>query len=227
MRVLLLEDHRELRQMIGDHLAGRGFAVDAFAYGHEALTAVEAVTYDAVVLDLGLPDSDGMDILATLRARTSGRLPALIVTARDSVEDRVRGLNAGADDYIVKPFDLTELEARLRSVLRRPGIRSEAVLGFGRLAFDAVSREAFVDGHSLDLTRREAALLEELLRAGGRVVIKDVLEDRLYAFAEPVTPNALEAAVSRLRKKLAAARAGVQIETKRGIGYRLHRGEEA
>jgi DNA-binding response OmpR family regulator len=227
MRILLLEDHRELRQLIGDHLAGRGFAVDAFTYGHEALTAIEAIRYDAIVLDLGLPDRDGMDILAILRARTGCRLPALIITARDSVEDRVRGLNAGADDYIVKPFDLIELEARLRSVLRRPGARAERVLGFGRLALDTVSREAFVDGLPLDLSRREAALLEEFMRAAGRIVIKDALEDRLYAFDEPVTPNALEAAVSRLRKKLAAAQSGVQIETKRGIGYRLRSGDEA
>lgn len=151
----------------------------------------------------------------------------MIVTARDSVEDRVRGLNAGADDYIVKPFALIELEARLRSVLRCPGARSERVLGFGRLALDTVSREAFVDGLSLDLSRREAALLEELMRAGDRIVIKDALEGRLYAFDERVTPNALEAAVSRLRKKLAIVQAGVQIETKRGIGYRLRGGEEA
>ena len=226
MRVLLLEDHKDLREMIGDHLARCGFAVDTFESGREALAAIEVATYDAVVLDLGLPDVDGMDVLAALRTRTGGQLPALIVTARDSLGDRVRGLNAGADDYIVKPFDLVELEARLRTVLRRPGTRSAVTLGCGRLVFDAASRDAAVDGRSLDLSRREAALLEELLRAGGRVVVKDALEDRLYAFDEPVTTNAIEAAVSRLRRKLAIGRAGVQIDTKRGIGYRLFAGGE-
>ena len=227
MRVLLLEDHADLREMIGDYLTRRGFAVDAVECGEEAIAAVSTTTYDAVVLDLGLPDIDGIEVLATVRAWTKGRLPALIVTARDSIDDRVKGLNAGADDYIVKPFDLAELEARLRSVLRRPGARSEITLGIARLLFDVASREAFVGDRALGLSRREAALLEELLRAGGRIVVKDALEDRLYAFDEAVTSNALEAAVSRLRKKLSTARSGVAIETKRGIGYRLFAGDDA
>ncbi len=147
------------------------------------------------------------------------------MTARDALEDRVRGLDAGADDYIVKPFALAELEARLRAVLRRPGGRDGPVRACGRLLFDVTARAASVDGVPLDLTRREAALLEELLRVGGRVVVKDTLEERLYGFDEPVTPNALEAAVSRLRRRLGEAGAGVRIETKRGIGYRLVAGE--
>ena len=147
------------------------------------------------------------------------------MTARDAVDDRVRGLNGGADDYLVKPFALVELEARLRAVLRRPGPRTEAVYTCGSLTFDATSRLAAVSGTVLDLPRRESALLEELLRARGRVVIKDVLEERLYGFDQAVTRNAIEATASRLRRSLAEAGADVRIETKRGIGYRLVAGE--
>jgi two-component system, OmpR family, response regulator QseB len=224
MKILLVEDHRAMRQMIADHLAERGFAVDVVGRGEDALAAVAVASYDAVILDLGLPDLDGMDVLAAIRARTGTDFPALILTARDAVEDRVQGLNAGADDYLVKPFELAELEARLRAVLRRPGVRRNTTHACRDLVFDTVSREAFVGNVPLELARREAALLEELMRAAGRVVAKDVLEDRLYTFDEAASSNALEAAVSRLRKKVAAAGAAVRIETKRGIGYRLMEG---
>lgn len=227
MRVLLVEDHDALRKMVADHLARRGFAVDAAASAGEARGALAVVAYDALVLDLGLPDGDGIAVLGEARARTAGRLPTLIVTARDTIEDRVRGLNAGADDYIVKPFDLLELEARLRAVLRRPGARDNPALRCGGLAFASASRQASVGAATLDLTRREADLLEELLRAAGRTVVRDALEERLYPFDEPVTANAHEATVSRLRKRLADAGVGVRIETKRGIGYRLDAGDNA
>jgi two-component system, OmpR family, response regulator QseB len=227
MRVLLLEDHPALREMMTDHLAQRGFAVDPVGCAGDARVALDAVSYDVLILDLGLPDGDGIAILREIRTRTAGGLPILVVTARDALEDRVQGLNAGADDYIVKPFDLLELEARLRAVLRRPGTRDELTLCCGGLAFDPASRQTTVGGVVLDLTRRETDLLEQLLRAAGRVVIKDVLEDRLYSFGEPVTTNAVEAAVSRLRKRLANAAGGVRIETMRGIGYRLVAGDDA
>jgi two-component system, OmpR family, response regulator QseB len=163
-----------------------------------------------------------------VRAGTAGNLAVLLVTARDALEDRVRGLNAGADDYIVKPFDLPELEARLRAVLRRPaGTRAELTLCCGGLAFDPASRQASVDGVVLDLTRRETDLLEQLLRGAGQVVKKGTLEGRLYSSGEPVTANALEATVSRLRKRLASTRAGVRVEAKRGIGIRLVAGDDA
>jgi len=210
-----------MREMISDHLVERGFTVDAVGRAEDAYAALAVASYDALVLDLGLPDADGMQLLKRARACTVRRLPTLIVTARDALDDRTRGLNAGADDYIVKPFELVELEARLRAVLRRPGVREEIVLSYGPLALDTVSREASVRGVLLDLSRREAALLEELLRAAGRIVVKDTLEDRLYALDRSVTDNALEAIVSRLRKKLAAAHASVRIDTKRGVGYRL------
>lgn len=220
MRLLLIEDHRAMREMIGDHLRERGFAVDAFGRADEALAAAAIARFDAVVLDLGLPDMDGLDVLASLR-RSIPELPALILTARDSVDHRLLGLNAGADDYIVKPFHLLELEARLRAVLRRPGRRRDAVYTRGGVCFDPLSREATVSGSPLPLTRREATLLEELLRAPGQVIAKDILEERLYALEDAGSANALEAAMSRLRRKLAAARAGLRIETQWGIGYRL------
>ena len=221
MKVLLVEDHAAMREMISDHLVERGFTVDAVGRAEDAHAALAVASYDALVLDLGLPDTDGMQFLREARARTDRHLPTLIVTARDALDDRTRGLNAGADDYIVKPFELAELEARLRAVLRRPGVREDVILAYGTLAFDTVTREASVGGTALDLSRREAALLEELLRRAGRIVVKDTLEDRLYALDYSVTENALEAVVSRVRKKLAAAHAEVRIETKRGIGYRL------
>ena len=226
MKVLLVEDNTAMREMISDHLAEREFIVDAVGYAEDAHAALAVTSYDALVLDLGLPDADGMELLREARARTSRHLPAIIVTARDALDDRARGLNAGADDYLVKPFELVELEARLRAVLRRPGVREDITLAYGPLALDTVTREATVDGTVLDLSRREAALLEELLRAVGRIVVKDTREDRLYTLDHSVTDNAVEAIVSRVRKKLAAAHASVRIDTKRGVGYRLFAVEE-
>jgi len=223
MRVLLVEDNQALREMIADHLREHGFAVDPTGNGKQALAAATVVNFDAVVLDLGLPDGDGMQVLSSLR-RSAPQLPAIILTARDSVEDRLLGLNAGADDYVVKPFNLLELEARLRAVLRRPGARQEIRYVLGRVSFDPQARQALVGDTPLELTRREAALLEELLRVPGRVVAKDVLEERLYALEDAGSTNALEAAVSRLRRKLAAADAQLSIETQWGIGYRLREG---
>lgn len=223
MRVLLIEDHRAMREMIADHLKERGFAVDAVGRGEHAMAALATLgvaSMDAVILDLGLPDMDGMAVLRALRA-SHPQLPAIILTARDSVDDRLLGLNSGADDYIVKPFNLLELEARLRAVLRRAGNPRGTTYSVGGVTFDTVTREAAADGKSLELTRREAALLEELIRVPGQVITKDRLEDRLYALEDAGSANALEAAVSRLRRKLAAAHAALRIETQWGIGYRL------
>lgn len=224
MRVLLVEDHRAMREIIAGHLRGRGFAVDAVQRGEDALAATAAAGYDAVILDLGLPDMDGIEVLRRLRAGRLADLPALILTARDGIADRIGGLDAGADDYILKPFDLAELEARLRAVLRRPGARRDPPCRYGDLSFDPASRSATAADIDLDLTRREASLLDELIRAAGRIVVRDALEDRLYGFDDDVSGNALEAVVSRLRRKLATAGSTVRIETSRGIGYRLHAG---
>lgn len=218
MRILLLEDHEALRSMTAAYLAENGFVVDVAATLAIAREAMESVVYDAMILDLGLPDGDGRELLSPT---ARNRPPALILTARDSLAERIEGLNAGADDYLVKPFELGELQARLRAVLRRPGARSEVALSLGDLTFDTVSREARVAGRPLDLRRRETLLLEALLAARGRLVVRDVLDERLYGHDEAVTPNALEAAVSRLRRALEAAGAGVRLETRRGIGYLL------
>lgn len=222
MRILLVEDHADLARMISEHLARGGLAVDVAATGAEALDAAGIVPYDAMVLDLGLPDADGIDLLAaTKRSGRCRNLPVLILTARDGLEDRIKGLNSGADDYLVKPFDLQELEARLRAILRRPGARQNTVIAFGDLSLDATAFHAEANGTRLDLSKKEFELLGELIRAAPAIVIKDMLEDRLYAFHEPVTPNAIEAIVSRLRKKIAATEAGVRIDTVRGLGYRI------
>jgi DNA-binding response OmpR family regulator len=222
MRVLLVEDNAGLRSMISGHLRDRGFAVDPAETGEQALASASAATYSAMILDLGLPDMDGLDLLRALRAGSrSTDLPTLILTARDSVEQRISGLDAGADDYILKPFDLMELEARLRAVLRRPGPRLQPVYTFADLSFDTASRAAQCRKTPIDLTPREATLFEELMRSGSRIVVRDTLAERLYGFEEDVTANALEATVSRLRRKLTSSGSEVRIETLRGIGYRL------
>jgi len=221
MRVLLVEDHPAMRDMMTAHLRQSGFVTEAVAGGGDALAALARLTFDAVVLDLGLPDLDGLDVLKRMRGGLAAGLPVLVLTARDAVSDRVSGLDAGADDYLLKPFDLDEFDARLRSVLRRNGTRREAVLCLGPLEFDVAAREARVAGAAVELTRRELSLLEELMRAAGRTVVRETLEERLYGPGEPVSGNALEAVVSRLRRHLATVAPALAIETLRGIGYRL------
>ncbi|MDQ2765213.1 MAG: response regulator transcription factor [Pseudomonadota bacterium] len=199
----------------------RGFEVDTVRRGDEALAASAGTRYDAIILDLGLPDMDGMDVLGRLRRERGSDLPAIILSARDRMDDRIGGLDAGADDYIVKPFDLAELEARLRAVLRRPGARGDPLYAYGDVSFDPVSRSATVASSPMVLTRREACVMEDLVRAAGRTVVKDVLEDRVYGFDEVFSGNALEAVISRLRRRLSSTGSLVSIETMRGIGYRL------
>jgi DNA-binding response OmpR family regulator len=207
--------------MIAAHFRERGFTVDAMRAGADALAAVTVTRYDAVILDIGLPDIDGLEVLRRLRAGAAAMVPVLILTARDRIDNRVAGLDAGADDYILKPFDLTELDARVRAVLRRPGMRGSICHAFADLSFETDSRVARVGARNLDLTRRETALFEALIRSGDRIVVRDALADTLYGFQDDVSANALEATVSRLRRKLAALNAVAGIETMRGIGYRL------
>ncbi|GAB4299111.1 MAG: response regulator transcription factor [Roseovarius sp.] len=220
MRLLLIEDNERLARNLAASLRDAGFSVDLAASADEAEAALATVGYDACILDLGLPDGDGMAVLARLRRRGDG-VPVLICSARDAFEDRIAGLNAGSDDYVVKPFNTDELIARLRALLRRPGGALGVVLTAGNLAFDSVRREATVDGRPVALSRREMEVLEVLLRRVGRVVPKDALEQALYGFDEETTPNAIEVATHRLRKKLAAAGVSAQIHTMRGIGYVL------
>ena len=227
MKILLVEDHLAVSEIVADYLRQRGFAIDVVRRGDEALAASGVTRYDAVILDLGLPDADGMDVLNELRRGSEAKIPAIIVSARDRLEDRIDGLNGGADDYIVKPFELTELEARLRAVLRRPGPRPHAIYNYGDLKLDPSRQSAAAGDRPLDLTRLEALALQELVRAAGQAVVKDTLEDRLYGFNDDVSMNALEAVISRLRRRLAAAGSAVSIELLRGIGYRLRMGRTA
>lgn len=218
MRLLIVEDEEDLAGLMKANLHRAGFAVDVAGTAEDAGAALAAQTYDAVLLDLGLPDDDGLTVLSDLRNRRDAT-PVIVVTARDRVAERVRGLNAGADDYLVKPFAHEELLARINAVLRRPGGALGAKLDLADLAFDTASREATVNGAPLVIPRRESAVLETLLRRAGRVVARDVLESAVYAFGEEVESNALEAHVSRLRRRLADAGAGVRIHVVRGVGY--------
>lgn len=220
MKVLVVEDHHELRELLASHLQQCGFAVDAVATGRQALTAVRTGHYDVALLDLGLPDIDGMQVLRDIASRPPPRLPCIALTARDALESRIAGLNAGADDYVLKPFDMSELAARLRAVLRRAG-GAGVVLTLGNVAYDPVSMQLDIGGRLLDLARREAMLFEELMRAAPRIAVKDRLEQCIYANHESASLNAVEALVSRLRKKLQQLQADIRIETVRGVGYRL------
>jgi two-component system OmpR family response regulator len=219
MRILLVEDHLPLAQAVRDALQRAGFAVDHATSAGEARRMVALTTYALVLLDLGLPDRDGLGLLPLLRQ--GGRLPVIVLTARDRLADRLAGLDGGADDYVVKPVEMPELVARCRAVLRRPGERAETVLRIGPLALDTVARTATVDDVRIPLGRREVGVLEQLMRVAGRVAPRRALEDAIYAFDDEVGPNALEAAVSRLRRALEAAGCPSRIVTVRGVGWML------
>lgn len=220
MRLLLVEDDPDLSEALVANLARDGFAVDLVADLASAEEALATGVHDLLLLDLGLPDGDGVTLLRTLRRRRSA-LPILILTARDAIEDRVEGLEAGADDYLVKPFAHAELVARIRAVLRRPGRDLGAAIEVGRLRFEPASGHLEVAGRTLLLPRRERMLLEALLRRLGRVVTRRVLEEALWDQEEEIESNTLESHVSRLRRRLEEAAAGVRIRTLRGVGYML------
>jgi two-component system OmpR family response regulator len=218
MRLLIVEDNQALAQSLSGVFRAKGYAVDCASGGEDAEAALHTQPYDLLILDLGLPDVDGFEVLRRLRRRKS-RIPVLVLTARDTLQQRVDGLNLGADDYLGKPFALAELEARAGALLRR-GVGGEgAVLRHGRLALDTVGRMATLDGEALDLPRRELCLLELLLLRCGQVVGKQTLLDKLFSFDEEVGQNAVELYVHRLRKKLQPA--GVRVRTVRGLGYLL------
>lgn len=216
MRLLLIEDNERLAGFVGTALAAAGFMVDHCTAANDGEAALATVRYAVLLLDLGLPDDDGMNLLRRIR-KTTSELPILVLTARDGVDDRVNGLNAGADDYLLKPFAMEELIARINALLRRPG----HALTVGNLSFDTVSREVFVGGSVFALARRERSVLEQLMRRSGRVVPKDVLCDSVYGFEENFGINSIEVAVHRLRKRLLNVGATIKIHTLRGIGYLL------
>jgi two-component system OmpR family response regulator len=219
MRLLLVEDHPALAEAIADALRRGGFAVDHAADAEAARALAALGGHDLVVLDLNLPDGDGLALLRGWRAERA--TPVIVLTARDALSDRLAGLDGGADDYVVKPVEMPELLARCRAVLRRPGGRLGTRLTAGDLALDTVSREAAVGGAPIALGRRELGVLEQLLRRKGRVVTRRALEEAIYGIDDEVGSNALEAAVSRLRRALEAAGAAPVIHTVRGVGWML------
>ena len=218
MRLLLVEDNERFAVLLKRGLAAAGFVVDVLPTAEAAAAALRAIRFDIVVLDLGLPDADGLDVLGEMR-RHQDATPVLILTARGSLEDRVIGLQSGADDYLVKPFALEELIARLQALLRRPGNLLGVTLQLGNIALDTVARQVFVGDQPIFFSAREIAVLEQLLRRSGRVVAKNLLADNLYGLSQEVGSNAVEVYVHRLRKHLAEAGASVQIHTLRGVGY--------
>ncbi|MFN3564803.1 MAG: response regulator [Burkholderiaceae bacterium] len=220
MRILIAEDDPVLADGLSRSLRGSGYAVDVVITGDEADTALTAQTFDLLILDLGLPKLSGLEVLRRLRARNS-KVPVLILTAADSVEQRVRGLDLGADDYMAKPFALSELEARVRALTRRALGANQSLLRNGALALDRAGRVAMINDQPIELSARELGLLEILLQRTGRVVSKEQLVDHLCEWGEEVSNNAIEVYVHRLRKKLEPG--GIRIATVRGLGYCLER----
>ena len=222
MRILVAEDDAILADGVTRTLRQSGYAVDWVKNGTEADSALDTDDFDLLILDIGLPKKSGLDVLKRLRARDS-RLPVLILTALDGVNDRVRGLDAGADDYLAKPFQLAELEARVRALTRRGMAGGPTLLRHGPLTYDQVGRVARLNGEALELSAREVSLLEIFLQRAGRLVSKDQLVSHLCEWGEEVSPNAIEVYVHRLRKKLEPG--GVRIVTVRGLGYSLEKSE--
>ena len=216
MRLLLVEDDPMIGRSIHQALRQDGYSVDWVQDGQSAEAAAAQTPYDLVLLDLGLPRKGGLDVLAELRRRRNP-VPVLVLTARDAVADRVKGLDTGADDYLVKPFDLDELDARVQAVARRAGDHPDPEIRLGAVTLNPADHRAAVDGREVVLTAREWAILERLLRRPGATVSRSQLEEALYAFGAETESNAVEVYVSRIRKKLGAA----LIETLRGVGYRV------
>jgi DNA-binding response OmpR family regulator len=219
MRILIVDDDAELVGLLTRDLRGVGYAVDTVGSAEDALVAVRGTRYGLVVVDLGLPDRDGLTLIREMRAWRLGT-PVLVLTARRSVEDRVIGLTAGADDYVIKPFALPELRARVAVLLRRRSLDVTS-LAVGNVMLDHESCEAVVEGRALDLARKEFALLELLVRRSGLTTPKRMIEETLYGFDDEVSSNSVEVLVYKVRKALRGAGARASIETRRGIGYRL------
>jgi len=220
LRILLVEDNQVLADGLVALLRGSGYAVDWVSDGTSALAATATESFDLVILDLNLPEMDGISVLRSMRARQE-RAAVLILTARGSPEERVKGLDLGADDYMIKPFDVSELEARVRVLLRRQaGLRSSTV-SYGKVSFDLTSRTFSAEGVPLDIPAREVGILELLFMRAGKVVAKEAIMQSLAGFDDELSGNAIEQYVSRLRKRLAPH--GLTVKTARGIGYYLER----
>lgn len=218
MRILVVEDNEALAAGLIKVLRGSGYAVDTVSDGVSADAVIATGCHDLVILDLTLPEMDGLEVLASMRGRDN-QTPVLVLTARSSVDDRIRGLDLGADDYLAKPFEVSELEARIRVLLRRRAGFGSSLVESGPLTLDLKARALTCAGREIELPARELSVLEALMLANGRVVPKQRIADSLSAFDEEVSDNAIEQYVSRLRKKLAPA--GVSIRVARGLGYYL------
>jgi two-component system OmpR family response regulator len=216
MRILLVEDDAALGRAVREHLALAGHAVDHVASAAAAEAALRAGDHALLLLDLGLPDGSGLDVLNAMRGRRDWR-PAIVLTARDQVSDRIQGLKAGADDYLVKPFDLDELLARVQAVARRSAARPDRCLRAGEVVLDLDDRMATLAGAEVPLTAREWAILERLAQRPGAAVTREQIEEAIYSYGEEVESNAVEVYVSRIRRKLGAG----LIDTLRGVGYRM------
>ncbi|MGH8619995.1 MAG: response regulator [Burkholderiales bacterium] len=218
MRILIVEDDPLLADGLTRSLTRADYAIDLVADGGAADAVLATQAFDLVILDLGLPRLDGFEVLRRLRRR-GGATPVLVLTARDTLDDRVKGLDLGADDYLTKPFELPELEARVRALIRRGQSGGASLLVHGPLTLDTAGRRAVLDGAPLELSARELGVLEVMMLRSGRVVSKDQLAEQLYNFDADVGANAIEVYVHRLRKKLEPA--GIRIRTIRGLGYLL------
>lgn len=216
MRLLLVEDDPMIGESVLDLLRAGGYAVDWVKDGEIADLTLDAQSYDLILLDLGLPKRDGLAVLRRLRARKD-RTPVLIATARDALEQRVSGLDMGADDYIVKPYEIDELLARIRALIRRASGRAEPIYEYLGVSIDPATREVLVEGQSVTLLSREWAILEQLLARPGVVMSRRQLEDKLYSWKDEITSNAVEVYIHGLRKKLGAH----MIQNVRGVGYKI------
>lgn len=218
MRILVVEDNQTLSEGLAKVLESNGYSVDVVRNGADADAVLAAQDYDLVVLDLTLPDMDGLEVLRNMRSRRNAQ-PVLILTARDALDERIKGLDLGADDYLTKPFEVQELEARIRVLLRRhAGLRSSKI-GFGSIELDMNTRAIYHDGSILDVPARELNLLQTLMMSNGRVVSKIQLVESFSSFEDEISENAVEQYVSRLRKRLLPC--GVGIAVARGLGYYL------
>ncbi|UTD28193.1 response regulator transcription factor [Bradyrhizobium sp. WD16] len=218
MRLLVVEDNPELAALLAEGLRKAGFDVDLLSSVEDARAVLDNTFYAALILDLGLPDGDGLALLREIRHRNNS-IPVLVLTARGGLDDRVLGLRSGADDYLVKPFALEELIARIEAQLRRPGQLMGSSLRIANLEFDTRSRQASIDERPQVLSARETDVLELLIRSKGRVVSKKQVEDQIFGHSGEVASNAVEVYVHRLRRQLADKGAHVQIHTVRGVGY--------
>jgi DNA-binding response OmpR family regulator len=218
MRLLIIEDNKQLAELLVKGLRAAGYDTDVLATAAEAHAALLTVSYAGLILDLGLPDGDGLAVLRELRHRKDP-LPVLVLTARGGLEDRVAGLRSGADDYLVKPFAFEELVARLEAQLRRSGQMLGNLIRIANLEFDSRNKQAIIDDQPQVLSARETAVLELLMRVKGRVVSKKQVEDHIFGMSGDVASNAVEVYVHRLRKQLAEKGAKVTIHTIRGVGY--------